>query len=57
MFSDKAAKPVTAIHDCVSIFARVKPLDIFKETSGTLPAVFVVNKTGIFNRIMISNPK
>lgn len=43
---------------CLSVTAvRVKPLGIFKETSGTLPAVFVEIKTGIFNQIKMSNPK
>ena len=33
----KAAKPVTAVQDCVSTFSSMKPLDIFKETSGQFP--------------------
>ena len=30
----QAAKPLTTVQDCVSTFVSVKPLDIFKETSG-----------------------
>lgn len=32
--SEKAAKPVTTVQNCVSTFVSVKLVDIFKEMSG-----------------------
>ena len=31
---EKAAKSMSVLKACISTFVRVKPLDIFKETSG-----------------------
>ena len=33
------------VSGCVSAFFRVSPLEIFKETSGDFPTVFVADKT------------
>lgn len=41
---DKAAKPVTAVRACVSAFLSMTPVDIFKETSGQFPVVFVATR-------------
>lgn len=34
-----------AVGGCASAFFSVSPLEIFKETSGDFPAVFVADKT------------
>lgn len=36
---DEAAKPMTAVQDCVLTFVSKKPLDTFKKTSGQFAAV------------------
>ena len=49
VWGDKSAKPVTTVWARVSTFLNVKPLDVFKETSGQFPTVFVVTeKNDIF---------
>lgn len=46
-----AAKPVTTVQDNVLTFVNVKEktLDIFKETPGPFPSIFMVTKTGILS--------
>lgn len=44
---EKAAEQMTAIQDCVSTSASVKPLDIFNKASRQFPAVFVATKPDI----------
>ena len=39
--SEKAAKPVTTVQNCVSTFVSVKLVDIFKEKSGKFPSMKV----------------
>lgn len=34
---NKAAKPATAVQNCVSAFVTVKPLALFRETLGKFP--------------------
>lgn len=38
-------KPVTTVQCCVSIFAHLKLMDVFKENSRKFPAVLVMTKT------------
>ena len=48
---ENAAKPATTVWDFVSTFVSMKPLDIFKETSGQFPAVFAApKKNNIFQQ-------
>lgn len=47
---EKATEPATANRDCASTFASIMLRDIFKETSGQYPAVFMVTITDIFGR-------
>lgn len=44
----EAAKPKTAVQDCVSTFVSVTLPDIFKKISERFPTLFVATKTGIF---------
>lgn len=39
--------PVTAVRVFIWSFLSVKPQDVFKETTGHLPVVFVVTKPNI----------
>ena len=43
---EKAAKPMTAVQDCVSTSVS---MDVFKESLRFFPAMFVVTKTGILS--------
>ena len=36
--NETATKPVTTAQDCISTFATMKPLEIFKDTSQQFPA-------------------
>lgn len=67
-FGGTAAKPVTAVQDCVSTLMSMKSLnicifirisspvcsnknpDLFNGKSGQFQAVFVKNRTGVFNK-------
>lgn len=39
---DEAAKPMTAVQDCVLTFVSVKSLDISNENSGYFPGMLMV---------------
>lgn len=43
----EAAKPKTAVQDCVSTFISVTLLDIFKKTLEQFPTLLVATKTDI----------
>ena len=43
---DKAAKPMTAVQDCVSTFISLKPVDNSKETPEQFQTLFTVRKNG-----------
>ena len=45
--SEKAAKPVTAVWDCIWTFESMTELETFKETSGHCPAKFLATTTVI----------
>ena len=42
------ARQVETVQNCFSTFASLKPLDIFKETPGMIPAMLVGQKLDIF---------
>ena len=53
----KAAKRVTTVQECISTFVSEKPLDIFRETSGRIPAVFVrFSKRVLIQNMICSEP-
>ena len=53
---DKAAKHMTAVHDCVSTFVSVTLfIFYFKETSGQFPVVILATKTGNLRQNMMSS--
>lgn len=45
-----AAKSVPKVQSGVLTFVRVKPHNIFKETPGKFPDVFVAAKTGVLSQ-------
>ena len=45
---EKAAKPETAVWECMSTFIRVKPLGIYDGTLGDFPVVFGATEPDIF---------
>ena len=45
----KAAKPVDVVLDSVSTFSSMTPLDIFKETLGQFPAMFLALNADILH--------
>ena len=46
---DKAAKPMTAVQDCVSTFISLKPVDILKET---IPSIVYCEKKWISGKVL-----
>lgn len=53
---NKAHKLVTTVHVHVLTPESAKPLNIFKETLGNFPAVFVTTESGILSQNMIFFP-